>query len=102
MIPWLLLLAYFAVLFVCLPRIFAKAGAPSWAGWVPGYNLFVWNRILGKPWYWIILLLVPGINLLMLIIYNVNTSIAFNERTLKQHVIAALTPWTTLPRLAFK
>ncbi len=102
MIPWILLLAYLVVLFVCLPKIFAKAGTPAWAGWIPGYNLFVWNRILGKPWYWIILLLVPGINLLMLIIYNVNTSIAFNERTLKQHVIAVLTPWVTLPRLAFK
>ena len=102
MIPWILLLAYIAVLFVCLPKIFAKAGAPSWAGYVPGYNLFVWNRILGKPWYWVILLLVPGINLLMLIIYNVNTSIAFNERTVKEHVVAVLTPWITLPRLAFK
>ena len=102
MIPWILLLAYLAVLFVCLPKIFAKAGAPAWAGYVPGYNLYVWNKLLGKPWYWIILLLVPGINLLMLIIYNVNTSIAFNERELKQHVIAVLTPWTTLPRLAFK
>ena len=102
MIPWILLLAYLAVLFVCLPKIFAKAGTAAWAGYVPGYNLFVWNRILGKPWYWVILLLVPGINLLMLIIYNVNTSIAFNERTLKQHVIAVFTPWTTLPRLAFK
>ena len=102
MIPWILLLAYLAILFVCLPKIFAKAGSPAWAGYIPGYNFFIWNRILGKPWYWVILLLVPGINLLMLIIYNVNTSIAFNERTLKQHVIAVFTPWTTLPRLAFK
>jgi signal peptidase I len=102
MIPWILLLAYLAVLFVCLPKIFAKAGVPAWKGYVPGYNFFIWNRILGKPWYWIILLLVPGINLLMLIIYNVNTSIAFNERTVKQHLIAVLTPWVTLPRLAFK
>lgn len=102
MIPWLLLLAYIVVLFISLPGIFTKAGAPAWAGYVPGYNLYVWNRILGKPWYWLILLLVPGINLLMLIIYNVNTSIAFNERELKQHVVAVLTPWVTLPRLAFK
>ncbi len=102
MIPWILLLAYLAVLSISLPRIFAKAGAPAWAGYIPGYNLLVWNRILGKPWYWVILLLVPGINLLILIIYNVNTSIAFNERDFKQHVIAVLTPWITLPRLAFK
>lgn len=102
MIPWILLLAYLVILFVCLPKIFAKAGEESWKGYVPGYNFVVWNRLLGKPWYWTILLLVPGINLLMLILYNVNTSIAFNERSLKEHVIAVLTPWITLPRLAFK
>ncbi len=102
MIPWLLLLAYFVVLFACLPKIFAKAGSPAWAGLVPGYNFFIWNRILGKPWYWIILLLVPGINLLLLIIYNVNTSIAFGERTLKQHIVAVFASWITLPRFAFK
>ncbi len=102
MIPWILLLAYLAILSICLPKIFAKAGAPSWAGYIPLYNLFVWNKILGKPWYWVILLLVPGINLLILIIYNVNTSIALNERELKQHVIMVFTPWITLPRLAFK
>jgi signal peptidase I len=102
MIPWILLLAYLAVLSVCLPKIFAKAGVPAWPGYIPLYNLVVWNKLLGKPWYWTILLLVPGINLLMLIIYNVNTSIAFNERELKQHVIAVFAPWITLPRLAFK
>lgn len=102
MIPWLLLIAYLIVLFACLPKLFAKAGKPAWAGLVPGYNLFVWNQILGKPWYWLLLLLVPGINLLMLIIYNVNTSIVFGERELKQHYMAVLLPWVTLPRLAYK
>ncbi|HEY0977790.1 MAG TPA: S26 family signal peptidase, partial [Flavobacteriales bacterium] len=101
MIPWILLIAYFGVLFACLPKIFAKAGAPAWAGLVPFYNLYVWNKLLGKPWYWLILLLVPGINLLMLIIYNVNTSIAFNEREFKQHVVAVIAPWYVLPKLAY-
>lgn len=102
MIPWLLLLAYFIVLFACLPKLFAKAGKPAWAGLVPGYNLVVWNKLLGKPWYWLLLLLVPGVNLLMLIIYNVNTSIAYGERELKQHVRMALLPWVVLPKLAYK
>lgn len=102
MIAWTLLLAYIALLFVCLPKLFAKAGRPAWAGAVPVYNLIVWNRLLGKPWYWLLLLLVPGVNLLMLIIYNVNTSIAFGERELKQHVRMVLLPWVDLPRLAFK
>jgi signal peptidase I len=102
MFAWSLLALYLIALSICLPRIFAKAGAPAWKGWVPLLNLVEWNRLLGKPWYWTILLLVPGINLLMLIIYNVNTSIAFGKRSLKDHVIMTLVPWVELANFAFK
>ncbi|HMN05404.1 MAG TPA: S26 family signal peptidase [Flavobacteriales bacterium] len=101
MIAWTLLGLYIALLFVCLPKVFAKAGLPAWKGAVPVYNLIVWNKILGKPWYWLILLLAPGVNLLMLIIYNVNTSIVLGKRDLKDHVIMTVLPWVELPKLAF-
>ncbi|MGV9012505.1 MAG: S26 family signal peptidase [Flavobacteriales bacterium] len=101
MIAWLLLALYIACLFICLPKIFAKAGLPAWQGLVPFYNLYVWNRILGKPWYWLFLILAPGVNLLMLIIYNVNTSIAFGKRSLKDHLVMVVVPWVELPNLAY-
>ena len=101
MIAWYLLALYVVVLFVTLPRIFAKAGVPAWKGFVPLLNLWEWNKALGKPWYWVILLLAPGVNLLMLIIYNVNTSIAFGKRTLKDHLIMVVMPWVELSNLAF-
>lgn len=102
MIAWTLFGLYIALLFICLPKVFAKAGRPAWQGAVPLYNLVVWNKILGKPWYWLILLLAPGVNLLMLIIYNVNTSIALGKRDFKDHVIMTVLPWVELPKLAFK
>jgi signal peptidase I len=101
MIAWFILALYIIALFICLPKIFAKAGVAAWKGLVPFYNLVVWNKLLGKPWYWLILLLAPGINLLMLIIYNVNTSIAFGKRSLKDHVTMVLVPWVELSNLAF-
>ncbi|MCC6840285.1 MAG: signal peptidase I [Flavobacteriales bacterium] len=101
MIAWILLALYVVLLFICLPKVFAKAGVPAWKGYVPLYNLVVWNKILGKPWYWLILLLAPGVNLLMLIIYNVNTSITLGKRSLKEHIIMVLAPWVELPALAF-
>lgn len=101
MIAWFILALYIIALFICLPKIFAKAGVPAWKGAVPFYNLVVWNKLLGKPWYWLILLLAPGVNLLMLIIYNVNTSIAFGKRTLKDHLIMVVVPWVELSNLAF-
>ncbi len=102
MIPYLFLFAYIAVLFGSLYKLFAKAGRPAWAGFVPFYNLYVWNQVIGRPWWWLFLLLVPGVNLLMLIIMNVNTSIVFGERELKDHVIMVFLPWMKLPQLAYQ
>ncbi|HRJ39314.1 MAG TPA: hypothetical protein PK798_11025, partial [Flavobacteriales bacterium] len=46
-----LLLLLIAVYFASLYKIFEKAGRnKKWEGFVPGYNVFVWIKILNKPW----------------------------------------------------
>lgn len=101
MIPYLLLIAYFAVLLASLWKLFQKAGKPAWAGFVPGYNILVWLQISGKPWWWIILFLVPGVNLLMFIIMNVNISIVLGERSFKDHLLMTFLPWYKVPQVVF-
>lgn len=101
MIPYIFLFAYIAVLFASLWKLFQKAGKPAWAGFVPGYNILVWLQIAGKPWWWIFLFLVPGVNLLMFIIMNVNISIILGERDFKDHVLMAFLPWGKIPQVVF-
>ncbi|MCB0791798.1 MAG: S26 family signal peptidase [Flavobacteriales bacterium] len=101
MIPYFFLFTYLAVLMACLWKLFQKAGRPAWAGFVPGYNILVWLQISGKPWWWIILFIVPGVNLLMFIIMNVNISIVLGERDVKDHVVMVLLPWYKIPQLVF-
>lgn len=101
MIPYLFLFAYIAVLFASLWKLFQKAGKPAWAGFVPGYNILVWLQISGKPWWWIFLFLVPGVNLLLFIIMNVNISIVLGERDMKDHVLMVLLPWYKIPQVIF-
>ncbi len=48
-------------------RIFEKAGKPGWAVLIPIYNKLVMLRIVGKPWWWILLFLIPGVNLVFYI-----------------------------------
>lgn len=40
-------------------RIFEKAGQPGWAAIVPIYNIIVWLKIINKPWWWLIMMVIP-------------------------------------------
>ena len=44
-------------------RIFEKAGVPGWKSIIPVYNLLNLFDILGKPRYWILFILIPGLHL---------------------------------------
>lgn len=48
-------------------RIFEKAGKPGWAAIIPIYNTIILLEIVGKPWWWILLFLIPGVNIVFAI-----------------------------------
>jgi len=43
-------------------KIFTKAGKPGWAILIPIYNIIVLLEIVGKPWWWLLLMLIPLVN----------------------------------------
>ena len=49
-------------------KVFTKAGKPGWAAIIPIYNTIVLLEIVGKPIWWIILLLIPFVNIIVLLI----------------------------------
>ena len=59
--------------------IFSKAGKPGWASIVPIYNLIVLLEIVGKPWWWLFLMLIPIVNIVILIIVWHNLSLSFGK-----------------------
>ena len=72
-------LVIFLLLIVSMWKIFTKAGKPGWASIVPIYNLIVFLEIVGKPTWWIILLLIPVVNLVIAIILVHRLSLAFGH-----------------------
>jgi len=46
-------------------KIFAKAGQPGWAILVPIYNMIVAVKVMGKPGWWFLLMLIPGVNAIL-------------------------------------
>jgi hypothetical protein len=45
--------------------VFTKAGEPGWAVLIPIYNAIVFLRVAGKPWWWLLLFLIPFVNIVL-------------------------------------
>ena len=45
-------------------KLYAKAGQPGWAVLVPFYNIIIWMRIIGKPWWWLLLMMIPYVGII--------------------------------------
>ena len=45
-------------------KMFEKAKQPGWAAIVPIYNLVIYMRIIGRPWWWVILMIIPLVNII--------------------------------------
>jgi len=64
---------------VAMWKVFTKAGQPGWASIIPIYNLYVWCKIVGRPWWWILLMLIPFVNFIILIILCIDMAKSFGK-----------------------
>jgi hypothetical protein len=62
-------------------KTFEKAGQPGWGSIIPIYNIVLLLEIAGKPIWWIILLLVPGVNVVIAIIISIEVAKNFGKGT---------------------
>jgi len=47
--------------------LFVKAGEPGWAAIIPVYNYLIAIKIAGKQWWFLLLMLIPVVNLVIYI-----------------------------------
>ena len=55
---WICEMAFIVLMLAAMWKIFAKAGQPGWAAIIPIYNWIVWCKIVGRPAWWVLLLLI--------------------------------------------
>jgi len=67
------------LLIVAMWKVFTKAGQPGWASIIPIYNLYIWCKIVGRPGWWIILLLIPFVNIIIGIILCIDMAKSFGK-----------------------
>jgi uncharacterized membrane protein YhaH (DUF805 family) len=62
-------------------KVFAKAGQPGWAAIIPIYNIYVWLKVAGRPGWWLVLFLIPFVNIVMALIVSIDIAKSFAKDT---------------------
>jgi hypothetical protein len=60
-------------------RIFTKAGERGWKSLIPIYNTIVLLRIVGRPWWWLLLMVIPFVGIVVAIVVLHDLSKAFGH-----------------------
>jgi len=77
--------------------LFPKAGRKAWEGLIPGYNFFILTKIIQKPWWWVLLLIFPGVNILMLMVFNSILASCFGKLDKTSQAFAIALPFVAFP-----
>ena len=75
-------LIYVAIIVVVIAgfwRVFTKAGEAGWKSIIPIWNILVLLRIIGRPWWWLIFLLIPLVNLVISLLVSLDVAKSFGK-----------------------
>ncbi len=87
--------------FFGLSKLFTKAGVEGWKAWIPIYNFYVLAKLLDKPWWWCLIMIVPGVNILMYGVYGFNVARAFNKPSNQDLLFASILPYIFFVKIGF-
>jgi hypothetical protein len=76
---WICWLVFMILMIAACWKIFTKAGQPGWASIIPIYNWYILCKIVGRPGWWVILLLIPFINFIIGIILCIDLAKSFGK-----------------------
>ena len=86
---------------VGLYGVFQKSGHKGWLALVPLYNIYVWVKVLERPWWWLLLFLIPYFGFFMLLLMVWKTIWNFNKTRYITLVPATIFPFIYIPYLGF-
>lgn len=94
-IQWIIFILIIQIIhFLGTWKLYIKAGRKAWEAAVPVYNAYVLMKIINRPWWWILLLFLPIINLLMFPVVWVETLRSFGRKS-------TLDTWLVILTLGF-
>jgi signal peptidase I len=82
-------------------KLFQKAGRPGWESLIPVYNIYIVLKISGRPWWLLLLLLIPGINLIVGLGIMIDFIKSYGKFKMRQNAAVVLLPFICLPIWGF-
>jgi hypothetical protein len=79
MVMLLFWLAIIAVCIIAFWKVFTKAGQPGWAAIIPIYNVIILLKIAGRPAWWVLLMLIPIVNIVISLIVAIDVAKSFGQ-----------------------
>ncbi|HKJ47954.1 MAG TPA: signal peptidase I [Christiangramia sp.] len=72
-------------------KLYQKAGRKAWEAAVPVYNAVVLMKIINRPWWWVILMFIPIVNLIIIPVIWVETIRSFGRNSTAETFAVILT-----------
>ena len=61
--------------------ILSKAGRPGWGAIIPFFNIYLFCKVAGRPGWWLILFLIPLVNIVVAFIVFIDVAKNFGKGT---------------------
>jgi positive regulator of sigma E activity len=77
-----MLIIYLVILVLAIAGMWAtfqKAGRPGWAAIIPIYNIYTLVKVAGRDGWWVILFLIPFVNIIVSIVISLDVAKAFGK-----------------------
>jgi hypothetical protein len=78
-LPFVFCCALTVVVIIGMWKVFEKAGQPGWGCIIPIFNLYCLVKIAGKEWWWLLLYIIPFVNIIIAVLVLVGVSQNFGK-----------------------
>ena len=76
---FLVMMAIAVVFIIGYWKVFVKAGQPGWAILIPIYNIYILLKIAGRPGWWVLLFLIPFVNIVIMLLVAIDVAKSFGQ-----------------------
>ncbi|MEO5632435.1 DUF5684 domain-containing protein [Gaiella sp.] len=78
---WIIYLAFIIAVIAGWWMMFEKAGEAGWKSIIPIYNIVILLKIVGREWWWVLLMLIPFVGFIIWIIVAIDLAKVFGRGT---------------------